>query len=163
GQPTKKRFLSQSVSNGVMCIFVDPNCPPDTKISIHAHFNLMDADPTDGIDCPLTHIDTAVDGTWWHSQLFTGSPTAGNFVDSVCQYLAQIFYDEYNAQFGDCFGYPIPCTADLNTGKITLNGECGCKLVTGFVEIEYCIPPQGGTPKPTITSVQPTMFTSGQI
>ena len=163
GQPTKKRFLSQSVSNGVMCITVDPNCPPDTKISIHAHFDLMDSDPLDGLDCPLLHIDTAIDGTWWHSQLFTGLPTGGNCADFVCQYLTQIFYDEYNVQFGACFGYPISCSADLVTGKLTLTAECGCKLVSGFVEVEYCIPPQGGTPTPVITSVQPLTFTSGQI
>ena len=164
GQPTKKRFLSQPVAtDGTMCIFVDPNCPPDTKISIHAHFDLMDADPADGIDCPLLHIDTAIDGTWWHSQLFTGLPTGGNCADFVCQYLTQIFYDEYNAQFGACFGYPISCSADLVTGKLTLNAECGCKLVSGMVEVEYCIPPQGGTPPPVITSVQPLTFTSGQL
>ena len=163
-QPTKKKFFNQAVNaDGTVCIFVDPNCPPGTKINIHAHFNLMDADPNDGLDCPTTHIDTAIDGSWWHSQVYSGSGTGGDCADFVCQYLAQIFNTEYNTLFGACYGFPISCAANLTTGKLTINGECGCKLVNAWIEVEYCIPPQGGTPAPVITQVLPTSVAAGGL
>ena len=75
---------------------------------------------------------------------------------------APVFYNEYNAQFGPCFGYPITCSADLVTGKLTIKGECGCKLTSGWVEVEYCIPPTP-SPAPVITGVFPSSFHSGDI
>ncbi len=163
-EPVKKKFFNQVVNtDGTVCIFVDPNCPPGTKINIHAHFDLMDVDPTDGLDCPTTHIDTAIDGSWWHSQVFSGTGTGGDCADFVCQYLSQIFNTEYNTLFGACYGYPISCSANLTTGKLTINGECGCKLVNAWIEVEYCIPPPGGTPAPVITQVVPASFHAGEL
>ena len=64
GEPMKKRFYSEAVnSNGVMCLVVDTNCPPGTKITIRAHFGLVDFNTNDNVKCPLQHIDTLLENS----------------------------------------------------------------------------------------------------
>jgi hypothetical protein len=143
-------------ANGVMCITVDPNCPPGTKVSIEAHIDLADADPNDDMLCPSGHYDF-----WAQSSIYTGTGTGGDCADYVCQFLAQLFYNFYNTQFGPCYGYPISCSANLTTGKITITADCGCKIVGGGIKVRYCIP--GPPAPPVITQVSPTIVRTGDI
>jgi CHU_C Type IX secretion signal domain/HYR domain/Immunoglobulin domain/Bacterial Ig-like domain len=166
GQPMKKRFYSEAVnSNGVMCLVVDTNCPPGTKITIGAHFGLVDFNTNDNVKCPLQHIDTLLENSEMQSATFGGSGSNSECVEFICRFFEQAFYNSHNSQFGDCFGYPIVCSADLQTGKITLtaNPDCGCKLVGGSVSVELCIPPPGGTAEPVITSISTNILHTGAI
>ena len=164
--PAKPVFYALPVNaNGEICITVNPNCPAGTTISIEAHFDLMDTDTNNPPVCPLTHLDSWLNNSYWQNSVFPGGGGQGGCAQFVCQFFTDIFFNSYNAQFGPCFGYPVSCTVDVNTGKITITADplCGCKIVApSFVAVKYCIPP---TPvlAPVITDVQPTMFTSGQI